>query len=828
MLRSSAASRRSPRLAGLALATGGALVLLAAQLPVAGAAPASPDGTASVQRVPGGYRVSLRLSTALPARDALPELAVGGRSLGTATESADGRTLTVQTADPAAARAGQVRVAWNGEVPATSAPTRLSADQVRRLTAVPQATGPLVKDDPAAAGNYGVRRADYDFGDSAVTLPGLGGRVSEVRAAVFLPVGATGRRPVVLFLHGRHASCYDPVAVVSTNAVWPCPAGYQPVPSYLGYNGSAQALASRGYVVVSISADAVNAQDNPYSDDAGTLARGQLVLDHLDLLAAADAGRVPAMNTLKARLDLTHVGLMGHSRGGEGVVKAALLNAARPKRYGIQAVLPLAPIDFGRETLPDVPVAVLLPYCDGDVANQQGQHFYDDSRYADDRGTDGVARSSLMIMGANHNYFNSEWTPGLAAAPANDDWSDAADPTCSPNAPTTTRLTVAQQYQVGVAYVTGFFRLTMGGETRFRPLFDGSQGRATSVGAASVLTEAQSASGSRFDVAPLDAPRPGVRFAGAGAATYCASIGVGRSPSSPLPPCSVSKMTSRFPSFTPANYAANVPATPLLHLTWTVPTVEGAPPAAVRVDLPAGRRDISRYAGLTLRASRDDVTTDTPVEASDLTLSVVDGRGRTASASLSSLGDALAVLPGTGTRLLPKVWLRTVAWPVARMRGVDTRDIRQVRIAAASPTGGVYLSDIAFQSASVGAGGPSDLPQVSITGATMDEGDGPDTVPVTVRLSRPSTLPVTVQVQSVAAVGGQIEAQAQPVVLAPGARSATVQVPLVGDTTPAATPDTVYKVFVSVPTNAVVGKNSGRIVVRDDDGPAPAAPAPTS
>lgn len=30
-----------------------------------------------------------------------------------------------------------------------------------------------------------------------------------------------------------------------------------------------------------------------------------------------------------------------------------------------------------------IPTATLLPYCEGDGSNQQGQHFYDDSLYAD-------------------------------------------------------------------------------------------------------------------------------------------------------------------------------------------------------------------------------------------------------------------------------------------------------------------------------------------------------------------------------------------------------------------------------------------------------------
>src|SRR6185295_17121811 len=126
----------------------------------------------------------------------------------------------------------------------------------------------------------------------------------EERAAVWVPVGL-GRRPVVLFLHGRHSACFNPTTRTSDNTHWPCVAGYQPIASFHGYDQSAAVLASHGYVVVSISADGINAQDNPYSDDAGTLARGQLVLQHLDLLARADAGRAPGLSPrLRGRLDL--------------------------------------------------------------------------------------------------------------------------------------------------------------------------------------------------------------------------------------------------------------------------------------------------------------------------------------------------------------------------------------------------------------------------------------------------------------------------------------------------------------------------------------------
>ncbi|MDD9204931.1 hypothetical protein PU560_00460, partial [Georgenia sp. 10Sc9-8] len=108
--------------------------------------------------------------------------------------------------------------------------------------------------------------------------------------------------------------------------------------------------------------NAVNSNDNQLAIDWGATARGGLILSHLDLLAEANAGDAPALDpVLAGRLDLDHVGLMGHSRGGEGVVRAALMNEAREEPYGIESVLPLAPVAYGRSTLPDVPTYTVLP-----------------------------------------------------------------------------------------------------------------------------------------------------------------------------------------------------------------------------------------------------------------------------------------------------------------------------------------------------------------------------------------------------------------------------------------------------------------------------------
>ena len=118
-------------------------------------------------------------------------------------------------------------------------------------------------------------RQSTDLGDLAVELPALGAR-SELRAKVYAPVGAAGKRPLVVFEHGFHSVC------TGETQVWPCPPGETAVPSFRGYDAPAEALASHGYLVVSISANAVNAGGGRTADRGGT-ARGELVLAHLDL-----------------------------------------------------------------------------------------------------------------------------------------------------------------------------------------------------------------------------------------------------------------------------------------------------------------------------------------------------------------------------------------------------------------------------------------------------------------------------------------------------------------------------------------------------------------
>src|SRR5262249_11965106 len=95
-------------------------------------------------------------------------------------------------------------------------------------------------------------------------------------------------------------------------------------------------------------------------------------------------------------------------------------------------------------TINNVPFAVLLPYNDGDVSDLQGAHFFDDSRY--NAPGDTGSKYSILVMGANHNFYNTVWSPGGFPAGASDDG----------NSGPPSRLSQAAQRATGLASIPPF------------------------------------------------------------------------------------------------------------------------------------------------------------------------------------------------------------------------------------------------------------------------------------------------------------------------------------------------------------------------------------
>ncbi|EWM13005.1 alpha/beta hydrolase family protein, partial [Kutzneria sp. 744] len=422
--------------------------------------------------------------------DAPVEFWSGGKLLGRAGPSRDHRTFSLPgkaIGDPS-----KIEVRAGGQ--------RLDAPdpKAKADSQSPAALPPLLPKgsvDPGTPGHYQTITGEYTL--DPVPLPGLNGS-TEMQAVVVAPKNAPGNRPLVLFLHGRHQACYSPTGGGGDPVGWPCPPGFLPVPSYRGYLQTQQLLASQGYVTVSISADAINALDYQVTD-GGAQARSSLVRLHLGHWADwAGSGRASAPQIVKDApvADMSNVLLVGHSRGGEGVNQAALDSLAPPPfdsgysgpvRWTIRGNVFIAPTIFGQNPTPDVPSVTLLPACDGDVSDLQGQQYIDSTR--------GVSKgkalhSALYIAGADHNFFNYEWTPGVSVAPSVDDYRPGTtpNPLCDTGQPA--RLTAPQQRAGGATYVAAAAHLFLDHDLRVQPLLDGTGVRAPSADPARVLSAA--------------------------------------------------------------------------------------------------------------------------------------------------------------------------------------------------------------------------------------------------------------------------------------------------------------------------------------------------
>lgn len=369
--------------------------------------------------------------------------------------------------------------------------------------------------DPLAAGPYGVVRQNYEAGSIRLQNPGSPGQTPTqtreeftqyLRGDIFYPSGGSGPWPVVVNVHGNHSACKpvaQPLGAASETSAYAddctrnvttgaAVSGFEPLPNDEGYDYIGANLASHGYVVISIDQDEMMVHQP--GDDKGMYSREQLIAAHLDALSLANqglaAGNLPA--ALAGKLDLSSIGLMGHSRGGEAVAGFIDYNRTRPgPRYNLKGVLAIAPVDYERRAPYGTNFATVLPLCDGDVSNVQGARYFERSQYIEPG--DPFARIQFTLQGTDHNYFNTSWVAddgaGYARAATLGDGSATSirDLSCGETVvnplstaavavPSGIRLTPADQRKTGLAIEAAFMRRYVGGETAFQPYMTGRSG----------------------------------------------------------------------------------------------------------------------------------------------------------------------------------------------------------------------------------------------------------------------------------------------------------------------------------------------------------------
>ncbi|MGG3841025.1 MFS transporter [Paenibacillus thiaminolyticus] len=240
-----------------------------------------------------------------------------------------------------------------------------------------------------------LRTKTVGFGPDAMPLNGL----------VWYPEG-DGPFPLVVIVHGNHlmTEYSDP--------------GYD----YLG-----QLLASRGYIFVSIDENFLNA--SPWDDmfmfsalEKENPARGMLMLEHLKTWKAWNQDRT---NPFYQKVDMDHIALIGHSRGGEAITIAAAYNklGAHPDNgnitfdynFHIRSIISIAGTDLqyrpSGKPMPvdDVNYLALQGSHDMDVNSFRGSSQYHRTRF---RGQGEFMKAAVYIYGANHGQFNRVWSRG--------------------------------------------------------------------------------------------------------------------------------------------------------------------------------------------------------------------------------------------------------------------------------------------------------------------------------------------------------------------------------------------------------------------------------
>ncbi len=256
----------------------------------------------------------------------------------------------------------------------------------------------------------------------------------------FTPVNTNVDRRAHMYFPADSAGVTDPAQISAAAADYPLVMvvhgnGH----SYTSYDPLLEHLARNGFIAASIH----------LNTGMRGLGRANVAFAHLPVLQAMFGAKLQ-----------NNIGLMGHSRGGEGVVKAARLNQTGALGHNINALMSLAPTDqYGSESLGGAwatPYFVLYGSRDGDIDGgiwtsgytvpQTGFALWDRASGAD--------KTMVFVHLATHNGFmttnyDAEFGDAGSVAPP------------------------ADQRKVTIAYANAFFRQHLKAEPQWNGMFAG-------------------------------------------------------------------------------------------------------------------------------------------------------------------------------------------------------------------------------------------------------------------------------------------------------------------------------------------------------------------
>ncbi len=278
-----------------------------------------------------------------------------------------------------------------------------------------------------------------------------------LNARVWAPKG-DGPFPLVLIVHGNHGmqDYSDP--------------GYD----YLG-----EFLASKGMILASVDENFINSSwTDLFTDglDEENDARAWLLLEHVRLW---DDWAKDESHALSGKADLDRVSLIGHSRGGEAVGHAAMMNSLdlypddgqTPLGYNfnIKSVVAIAPVDGqyrpgnSPNQVENMSYLTLHGGMDADVTSFSGLKQFQRIKF-----TDSLYhfKTGIFIKGANHGQFNTSW--------GDNDYSAAFDGILNKEQ----LMSKEDQEQVARVYIGAFLEATLNDRMEYLPFFiDNRAGR---------------------------------------------------------------------------------------------------------------------------------------------------------------------------------------------------------------------------------------------------------------------------------------------------------------------------------------------------------------
>ena len=537
-----------------------------------------------------------------------------------------------------------------------------------------------------------LQSVDYRFGRITVNDPQRNSSYeTDVHGYITYNANASEKMPVVLLMHGRHQTCETdigqlPILIADDDTCPNIEGVLGPADSYRGYQYLVDHLASHGYAVISVDANDINDNDgSPNSGDAGGNARAQLIQAHLDAFRDIEetgsstktqtAGG--SLSMLQGKLDMTRIGTMGHSRGGDGAAKFVSYNRQQARPHHVVATFGLAPTDYNMDVVDGMTFATLLPYCDGDVEDVQGAFFYDDSRYLD--ANDPTPKFQIVTMGSNHNYFNTVWTT--------DDWTitnpNGDDPFCGTNSPTNQRDTPEEQRALGQFFMASFFRYFVGGEQAFANYWNG---RAKVANFACPDGTGPCEFRHHLSVTPKAADRLLINTFGTTDALTVNELGG----------AVTQQGLSTFELCDPDIEGVGCPSATTFSITPQVALAWDAPAATLRNEFsPTDARDFD------LISVRVAVSTLNPDKTKDQNFSLIleDSSGKTFTFIAKDVTSSLYNPPGNpeggGSQ---KTLLNAIDFPISEASGVDLSALKAVEIRFdQSPNGALQLADLMLQ-----------------------------------------------------------------------------------------------------------------------------------